>query len=87
MIYRPKSGFRPPLTIILKNRKVKEYINDIILINDNPVNEFVYYPIVRKLFSRIWNSERIGNPHLSFLWAYIFGSIWLKHQFESYCRP
>jgi asparagine synthase (glutamine-hydrolysing) len=87
MIYRPKSGFKPPLTIILRNRKVKGYINDVILINDNPVNEFVYYPIIKKLFNRIWNSERIGKAHSSFLWAYIFGSIWLKHQFESYCRP
>jgi asparagine synthase (glutamine-hydrolysing) len=87
MIYRPKSGFRPPLTVILNNPIVKEYMNDIVLTVDNPVNEFVYYSIVRKLFSRIWKSERIGKHHLSFMWAYIFTSIWLKHQFESYARP
>jgi asparagine synthase (glutamine-hydrolysing) len=85
MIYRPKSGFRPPLRKILNDSKVKEYINDNVLVDNNPVNEFVYYSTVKNLFSRIWKNEQIGKHHFSFLWAYIFGSLWLKHQLQS-CR-
>jgi hypothetical protein len=86
MIYRPKSGFKPPLKAILRNYLVREYIHDMILVKDNPVNEFVYYGVVKKLFKRIWNDEQIGRHHASFIWAYMFGSIWLRQQFEAWSR-
>jgi hypothetical protein len=83
MIYRPKSGFKPPLNVILRDYRVREYINDIILVKNNPVNEFVYYSVMKKLFTRIWNNEQIGRHHFSFIWAYMFASIWLRRQLEA----
>jgi len=87
MIYRPKSGFSPPIEKIFRDNTVNEYINDIVFEANNPLNDFVYPHVMHNLFNAIINGKHLYNKHLNLLWSYIFTSIWFDHQLKSYPEP
>src|SRR5262249_52361376 len=84
MVYRPKSGFTPPIEAIFNDPSVKAYITDIVLSPRNPIREFVYPQVVEQLFQRIWSGRSVFKEHFGFLWTYVFGSLWLDQQLKSY---
>jgi asparagine synthase (glutamine-hydrolysing) len=87
MIYRPKSGFTPPIEITLSHRRVKEYLRSVVLSRDNPLRDFVSPSIIDRLMHKIWNHTTVPKTHLNFLWSYIFASIWLEQQPHFKSRP
>jgi asparagine synthase (glutamine-hydrolysing) len=84
MVYRAKSGFAPPIEVTLNSRAAKEYINDIVLSRDNPLEQFVYPRVVTKMFQRLWSGKPVYGNHFNFLWSYIFVSVWFNQQL-SFC--
>jgi hypothetical protein len=82
MVYRPKSGFRPPIELIFADRQVKDYIQSIVEAHSNPLRNFVYPRVIARLFDDIWRGRPIAKNHLHFLWSYIFGSAWLIQQIK-----
>ena len=83
MVYRPKSGFTPPINAIFNNSDVKAYISGIVLSPRNPLREFVYPETIEKLFERIWSGGPVFKEHFKFLWSYVFGSLWLDQQMSA----
>jgi asparagine synthase (glutamine-hydrolysing) len=87
MIYRPKSGFTPPIEAIFNEHTVKSYIIDVVLSPHNPIREFVQPQKVERMFHRIWSGRPIFEEHFNFLWAYVFGSLWFDQQLKYETRP
>jgi asparagine synthase (glutamine-hydrolysing) len=84
MVYRPKSGFTPPIGAIFNDHSVKAWITDIVLSPNNPIREFVCPQAMEQLFERIWSGRSVFKEHFNFLWAYVFASLWIDQQVKSY---
>jgi asparagine synthase (glutamine-hydrolysing) len=76
-VYRPKSGFSPPILPILADRSVQEFALGPALSSDNPLMSFLNEPIVRRILKDA-GDHRLRDRHVgAFLWNFVFASAWL----------
>jgi asparagine synthetase B (glutamine-hydrolysing) len=77
LVYRTKSGFRPPLAYLLTRPELREFIRERVLRRDNPLAAFLRWEALEYLFSRAFRGEPIHTRAYNLLWALTFAVSWL----------
>ena len=81
LVYRRKSGFRPPVHRFFARREVRDYIESEILGRDSILGEFVDRRRVELLF-RAAVARELDAKAYNFLWALVFLGSWLQGVFR-----
>jgi asparagine synthase (glutamine-hydrolysing) len=80
LVYRPKSGFAPPMRAILAQPSVAEFCRDVVLVSTNPLLGFLDSDIVRQMIDASRRSQPLDARVYNFLWVVAFTSAWLNQQ-------
>lgn len=76
-IYRPKSGFNPPIRQMLAAPIVQEYVHEIVLAKSNDFLDYCDLPVVRTVLDRVAQQAEVSIGAYNFAWVLIFSSLWL----------
>lgn len=77
MVYRPKSGFTPPIEQILSADPFISYLGDAVLSDVNPLLPFIHRPTLRRIFDYLRAGTQLSLDVYVFLWTLIFTTAWL----------
>jgi asparagine synthase (glutamine-hydrolysing) len=78
LVYREKSGFNAPVERIMRTHVIQEYLHDIVLSDNNPVQHFLITESVEAMIDHICKEKYVIKGVHNFLWCLVFVSAWLK---------
>jgi asparagine synthase (glutamine-hydrolysing) len=77
LVYRPKSGFVPPLADLFAHSVFLEQLAEV-LDSASPLNNYVDQPTLRKLHRHLKQRRLLPQQTYNFLWSVAFTHAWLK---------
>jgi asparagine synthetase B (glutamine-hydrolysing) len=86
-VYRPKSGFKPPLKNLLPHPEVAALVEDVVLQPGNALLDYCDRETVARLYHRIRAGQPTSKAVLESLWKLVFVSCWWRHQRELATGP
>ena len=78
MVFRPKRGFRPPLTAIFATPAMQDFIAGVVMPQSNPLLAFCERRVLAAIVERTRRSVPLSTGVYQFLWSMIFFSGWLQ---------
>lgn len=82
IIYREKSGFRPPFADWLKQDEIYSYVREVILDPKASITSVIDSNNVRRLLDAMPGYTSISESILFFVWGLLFTELWLQKNFN-----
>lgn len=78
LVYRAKSGFRPPLERMLTRQDVRPVLRDVLEPSLNPLLAFASLPFLAQLVERASSGLSLSYASLCHLWVHVFTTQWAR---------
>lgn len=79
-VYRPKTGFVPPIESLLASGTAQSYVREVVLAETGPIRGFLNRDRVRKMVDAAGQEKALGGQTYYFLWGIIMLTAWLRQQ-------
>ncbi|MFN8547710.1 MAG: asparagine synthase C-terminal domain-containing protein [Candidatus Eisenbacteria bacterium] len=76
MVYRPKSGPKPPITAQLASPAIAEMLREAVLGVKNPLRPYLKLDVVRELVECAARGTPLPNPSYNLLWTLFVTALW-----------
>ncbi len=78
MVYRPKSGFTPPITEELRSAPLAAALREHVLGAENPLRGYLNMKVVGKMVRHAAQGRPLPHTTYNFLWTVLFTALWTR---------